>query len=99
MVWYEPILEPDLHRSFCHTDVLSDPLAYRSSWRRVLVEFDLQSGKLVLCSSLTLLILLLLRKGALSGWAARGRGTGRGRRRWRGSGGGHFLDRGYALHA
>lgn len=60
------VLEPNLHRALSHVDLLGDSLANVGIWGRVLVELCFQSDELVLGGSLTLLILLLLGKSALS---------------------------------
>lgn len=95
---HEPVLEPDLHRSLRHVDILSDLFPHGGRRRRVLVELYLQRRELVLRRPLTFLILLLLCQGALARWAARRRSTGGGRSRGRGSGRRHRLDLGHALH-
>ena len=66
-----PVLEPDLDRPFGHVDLLGDSLADSGGGSRVLVEFQLQSGELVLGSPLSLLVLLLLSQGALARRASR----------------------------
>jgi hypothetical protein len=79
-----PILEPNLHGSLRHVDILRNTFSNGSCWRWVLVEFHLQSDQLVLGRPLSLLVLLLLCKGALPRRSARGRvdaicgGCGRG---------------------
>ena len=60
-----PVLEPYLHGPFGHVDILRDAFSDQSSGCRVLVEFDLQKYQLILSRPLTLLVLLLLCKGAL----------------------------------
>ena len=79
-----PVLEPYLHRSLRHVDVLGYSLADWRGWRGVFIELDFQSYELILRRSLTLLILLLLSEGAFSWWSARVGGRadrGRGGRR------------------
>ena len=77
---YAPVLEPNLYRSLRHADVLGNTLTDESSGSGVLVEFDLEGDKLVLCRTLTLLVLLLLCERAL---ARRPPGScGRGSTRW-----------------
>ena len=60
-----PILKPNLNGAFSHVDFLGDSLAYGRCGRWVLVEFHLEREELVLSCPLTLLVLLLLREGAL----------------------------------
>lgn len=81
-----PVLEPDLNRSLCHVDLLSNSVSNTSGRGRVLVEFLFKSCELVLGRTLSLLVLLLLRQGALPGRTLRGIGslctrTGHGGRR------------------
>ena len=66
-----PVLEPDLHRALRHVDLLGYSFPSCSSGGGVLVEFDLECLELVLGRPLALLILLLLREGALSRGSAR----------------------------
>lgn len=66
-----PVLEPNLDRALCHVDVSRYSLPHHGSGRWVLVELDLERHELILCSSLTLLVLLLLGEGALPGRSAR----------------------------
>ena len=68
---YVPILEPYLDRSLRHVDFLSNPLADRRRRSRVLPKLDLKEAKLVLSCTLTFLVLLLLRQGALARWPTR----------------------------
>jgi hypothetical protein len=63
---YVPVLEPNLHRSLRHADVLGNTLTDESGGSGVLVEFDFESDELVLGRTLTLLVLLLLCERALA---------------------------------
>lgn len=88
-----PVLEPNLNRPLRHVDLLRNTLSDNRSRGGVLVELDLERAQLVLCSTLTLGILLLLREGALARGSTRiaaravltwrRRGGGRRKRRWR----------------
>lgn len=90
-----PILEPNLNRPLRHVDFISNAFADIGCGSRVLVELDFKGSKLVLGSTLALLVLLLLCQSALArralgdaaGAMAGGRG-GRGRRPLGGGGGG-----------
>ena len=69
-----PVLEPDLHRSLRHADLVGNLLSDGGCGCRVFVELDLQCNQLILCRALTFLVLLLLGQGAFTGRSARGRG-------------------------
>ena len=49
-------------------ELVSYPIVDRARGRRVLVEFHLERRQLFLGGALPLLVLLLLREGALAGW-------------------------------
>lgn len=55
-----PVLKPNLHRSLCHIDIFRYSLPHGGCGCRVLVEFHFQGDQLILCSTLSLLVLLLL---------------------------------------
>ena len=65
-----PVLEPYLNRAFRHVDLLGYLLPHDCCGRRVLAEFPLECDQLVLRSSLSLLVLLLLRQSALTRWSS-----------------------------
>jgi len=68
---HSPILEPNLYRPFGHVDLFRYPLTNGGCGCRILVEFHLERGELVLCGTLSLLVLLLLSKGAFARGAPR----------------------------
>ena len=90
-----PVLEPNLNGPLRHVDFICNAFADIGCGSRVLVELDFEGSKLVLGSTLALLVLLLLCQSALARWAlgdttgamAGGRG-GRGGRPLGGGGGG-----------
>jgi len=61
-----PVLEPDLDRSFSHVDIRGNTLSDHSGGCGILAELDLEGEQLILCSPLSLLILLLLSQCALA---------------------------------
>ena len=66
-----PVLEPNLYRPLRHVDFVRNSLAYQRCRCRVLVELHFEGKELVLCGPLALLVLLLLREGALTRWSTR----------------------------
>jgi len=62
-----PVLEPNLNRPFGHVDFLGNSLTDGGSGCGVVVEFHLQCRQLILCSTLSLLVLLLLSESTLAG--------------------------------
>lgn len=81
---YLPILEPNLDRTLCHVDVRSNAFSGGRSRCWILVEFDFQKDELILSSSLALVVLLLLSKGAFARDPARPGRLTRGGTRGRG---------------
>jgi len=65
-----PVLEPNLNRSLRHVNVIGNTFSDEGSRSWVLVELDLKCKELILCGSLSLLVLLLLSQGALPWWAS-----------------------------
>lgn len=59
-------MKPNLNGSLCHVDFIGNAFADIGCGGRVLVEFDFEGSKLVLGSTLALLVFLLLGKGALA---------------------------------
>lgn len=71
-----PVLEPNLNGALSHVNLLCDTIPHGSGWGRILIELYLERVELVLCSPLTLLILLLLGESTLAWWTARRRAIG-----------------------
>lgn len=66
-----PVLEPNLNRTLRHVDLVSNALSHICGRGGVLVELHLERCQLILCGSLSFLVLLLLGQGALP-WRALG---------------------------
>ena len=74
-----PVLEPDLNRSLGHVNVRGNTLPDHGGGCGVLVKLDLECDQLILCSPLSLLVLLLLSQGALARGSAGAVEVGNGR--------------------
>lgn len=72
-----PVLEPDLHRTLGHVDILRDLLSDSGGGSGILLEFHLEGDELVLGGALALVVLLLLRQGALARRTAGGGASSR----------------------